>query len=289
LKRASILGALCVTVIFTSTACSKSTQTSGSSASPTASAAASATASPTLQLSSAPTATVVSGNTATIALVVSGIKIVAPDGDTSGKTGHFHVFIDKDPVPAGTVIPKAPGIVHTPDNPIHLTGLTDGDHKLVIVLGDGVHRRIGDSQVTQSIKITGPTVHLTAPATVAAGQTLTVTATVEGVKLVKAADDTSHKDGSTGHLHIFVNKDPVTPGGAPIPSGDPAILHTAATTTEIPAALLKAGENTIWVELGYADHTPFNPEIVDKVVVTVTPPASAPATATATTTSTATP
>ena len=55
------------------------------------------------------------------------------------------------------------------------------------------------------------------------------------------------------------------------------------------AALLKAGENTIWVELGYADHTPFNPEIVDKVVVTVTPPASAPATATATATSTATP
>jgi hypothetical protein len=281
-----MLGALCVSVIFTGTACSKSTPTSGSSASPTASASASATASPTLQLSTAPTATVVSGDTATIALVVSGIKIVAPDGDTSGKTGHFHVFIDKDPVPPGTVIPHAPGIVHTEVNPIQLTGLTDGDHKLVIVLGDGVHRRIGDSQVTQSIKITGPTVQLTAPANAVAGQTLTVTATVEGVKLVKAADDTSHKDGSTGHLHIFVNKDPVAPGGAPIPSGDPAIIHTAAATTGIPATLLKTGNNTIWVELGYADHTPFNPEIVDKVVVAVTP---APAAVTTTATAAATP
>ena len=276
-----MLGALCVTVIFTGTACSKSTQTSGSSASPTASASASATASPTLQLSTAPTATVVSGDTVTIALDVSGIKIVAPDGDTSGKTGHFHVFIDKDPVPAGTLIPHAPGIVHTEENPIYLTGLTDGDHKLVIVLGDGVHRRIGDSQVTKSIKITGPTVQLTAPATAVAGQTLTVTATVEGVKLVTAAADMSHKDSSTGHLHIFVNKDPVTPGGAPIPSGDPAIIHTAATTTAIPATLLKTGNNTIWVELGYADHTPFNPEIVDKVVVAVTPaPAAVTTTAT---------
>ena len=276
-----MFGALCVTVIFTGTAC-KSTQTSGSSASPTASASASASASPTLQLSTAPTATVVSGDTATIALVVSGIKIVAPDGDTSGKTGHFHVFIDKDPVPAGTIIPHASGIVHTEENPIQLTGLTDGDHKLVIVLGDGVHRRIGDSQVTQSIKITGPTVHLTAPATAVAGQSVTVTATVEGVKLVTAAADLSHKDGTTGHLHIFVNKDPVAPGGVPIPSGDPAIIHTAATKTAIPATLLKTGNNTIWVELGYADHTPFNPEIVDKVVVAVTPAPAVTTTATAT-------
>ena len=162
-----MLGTLCVTVIFIGTSC-KSTQTSGSSASPSASASASATASPTLRLSTAPTATVVSGDTATIALDVSGIKIVAPDSDTSGKTGHFHVFIDKDPVPAGTLIPHAPGIV-----------------------------------------------------------------------------------------------------------------HTAATTTAIPATLLKTGNNTIWVELGYADHTPFNPEIVDKVVVAVTPaPAAVTTTAT---------
>jgi hypothetical protein len=280
-----VVGALCATVMLAGGACSKSTQTSGSSASPTASASVSPTAAPTLQLSTAPTATVVSGNTATIALETSGIRIVAADGDTSGKTGHFHVFIDKDPVAAGQTIPKVPGVVHTAENPIQLTGLTDGDHKLVIVLGDGVHRRIGDGQVVQTIKITGPTVHLTAPATLAAGQPLKVTATVEGVKLVKAADDTSKKDGSTGHLHIFVNKPPVAPGGAPIPSGDPAIIHTAATTTDIPAALLKAGDNTIWVELGYADHRPFSPEIVDKVVVTVTP---APGTATATMTATST-
>jgi hypothetical protein len=286
LNRAIVIGVLCATVMLAGGACSKSTQTSGSSASPTASTSVSPTATPTLRLSAAPTATVVSGNTADIALEAGGIKIVAADGDTSGKTGHFHVFIDKDPPAAGQTIPKGPGIVHTAENPIHLTGLTDGEHKLVITLGDGVHRRLGDSQVVQTIKIAGPTVHLTAPATVAAGQPLKVTATVESVKLVKAADDKSNKDGSTGHLHILVNKAPVAPGGAPIPSGDPAIIHTAATTTDIPAAVLKPGDNTIWVELGYADHTPFSPEIVDKVVVTVQ---AAPAKVTGTATATATP
>jgi len=216
---------------------------------------------------------VVSGNTATIALEVSGIRIVKADGDTSGQSGHFHVFIDRDLVAVGETIPKLAGIVHTAENPIHLTGLTPGDHKLSILLGDGAHRRIGSAQVVTSVKVTGPSVQLTAPATVASGQPLRVTATVEGVTLMKAVDDTSKKNGTAGHLHIFVNKD-LAPPGVPIQTGDPAIIHTAATTTDIPATLLKVGENTIWVELGYADHTPFDPPVVDKVVVTVTPGAS---------------
>jgi hypothetical protein len=277
-NRAIGIGALCAALMLIGGACKNATTTSGTSPSPTPSVSSSPTPSPTLQLSSAPTATAVSGDTATIAMDVTGLRLVKADGDTSGTTGHFHVFIDQDPPPAGQVIPKAPGIVHTAENPVHLTGLSDGTHRITIVLGNGVHQRIGDAQVVTSVTVTGPTVHLTGPRTVAAGQPLTVTATVEGVKLVKAASDTSKKDGSAGHLHIFVNKDPVAPGAGPIPSGDPTIIHTAATTTEIPAALLKAGENTIWVELGYADHTPFSPEIVDKVVVTVTPAASPPTT-----------
>jgi len=35
------------------------------------------------------------GNVLTIPVTVSGIQIVKPNGDTSGKTGHFHIFIDK--------------------------------------------------------------------------------------------------------------------------------------------------------------------------------------------------
>ncbi len=266
--------ALLGTLILAGGACKDSTV--GGGASPSATATTAAAASPTLQLSSAPTATVVSGNTAMIALTVTGIRIVKADGDTSGLTGHFHVFIDKDPVAAGEAIPKVAGIVHTAENPIHLTGLADGVHKLVIVLGDGAHRRIGDAGVTTSVTVAGPTVHLTAPATATAGQPVRVTATVQGVALVKATEDRSNKDKTTGHLHIFVNKEPTAPGG-PIPSGDSAIIHTASATTDIPGTLLKAGDNTIWVEVGYADHTPFDPQILDKVVVTVTP--APPATA----------
>jgi len=279
MKRAIGIMALSGALLLVVGACK--TSTVGQGTSPTASASPSPTPPPTLQLSSAATATVVAGNTATIALTVTGVRIVRADGDTSGQTGHFHVFIDKDPVAGGQVIPKVAGIVHTAENPIHLTGLSDGNHKLVIVLGDGAHRRIGDAQVETAITVSGPSIQLAAPATVAAGEPLRVTATVQGVNLVKAADDKSNKDRTAGHLHIFVNKDPAPPG-APIPSGDPAIIHTASTTTDVPSALLKAGDNTIWVELGFADHTPFDPQILDKVVVTVIPATSPAATTTAT-------
>src|SRR4051794_40004775 len=70
----------------------------------------------------------VAGNVVTIPVTVKGIKIVKADGDTSGKTGHFHVFIDRRPLKPGATIPKLRGIVHTADNPIKLYGLTPGTH-----------------------------------------------------------------------------------------------------------------------------------------------------------------
>lgn len=211
---------------------------------------------------------VVRGDTADLRLALSGITLVKADGDTSGRTGHFHVFIDKAPVAPGEIIPTGPGIVHSATNPVQLTGLSAGDHTLIVVLGDGVHRRIAAVQAQTSLMVTGPSVQLSAPARVDAGQPVTVTVDTQGVRLVKGAEDTSNKDGSSGHLHIFVNKEPGV-SGTVIPSGDPAIIHTAATTTVIPATLLNPGANTIWVQLGYADHTPFDPPVVDKVVITV--------------------
>ncbi len=198
----------------------------------------------------------VKGNVVTLDLDADGIRIVKADGDTSGRTGHYHVFIDRDAVAPGQVIPREAGVVHSTDDPLKLTGLRKGRHRLTAVLGDGAHMRLGDSEATVTVTVEGPSVDASAPATAAAGTPVKVTSEVEGVQIAK---------GGT-HLHLFVDKDP-TPAGAPIPQGDPAIVHTPDLATDV--ANLAPGEHVIWVVVGDAGHVPLDPPVLDKVTVTV--------------------
>src|SRR5207302_1802385 len=96
-----------------------------------------------LRLAGPATGTIVHGNVVTLRVSTIGIRIVKADGDTSGRTGHYHVFIDRQPVAPGAVIPKAPGIIHTATAPIVITGLQTGTHQIFVVLGDGAHHRLG--------------------------------------------------------------------------------------------------------------------------------------------------
>ena len=105
------------------------------------------------------------GNVAKLAMEVMGVTIVAPNGDTSGKTGHFHVFIDRDPVPVGTVIPEEKGIVHSETNPIVVPGLALGAHRLTVVIGDAEHRRISDATATTNVNVAGAAIQASDPAT----------------------------------------------------------------------------------------------------------------------------
>lgn len=87
-------------------------------------------------------------------MATTGVTIVAADGDTSGESGHFHVFIDRDPVAEGKNIPKEAGIIHSTDNPIPVPGLSPGEHKLTVVYGDGNHARIhGDASDTIELTV----------------------------------------------------------------------------------------------------------------------------------------
>jgi hypothetical protein len=218
---------------------------------------------PTVRIMSPTDGTSVKGNVVVLDLETDAVEIVKADGDTSGESGHFHVFIDKEPVAPGATIEKVPGIVHSTENPLRLTGLTPGKHTFVVVLGDGAHQRIGSAQDSVEVTVEGPSLDATAPPTVAAGQPLSIDVTVDGVELVKPDGDTS---GRTGHLHVFIDKEP-TPG-APIPAGDPTIIHSA--TAPITVNGLAAGEHTIWVVLGDGTHVPFDPAVADRLTVTVT-------------------
>jgi hypothetical protein len=221
-------------------------------------------AGPTLSIVSPKPDAHIEGNTVLLELETTGIAIKGADGDTSGSSGHFHIFIDTDPVAAGAVIPKTPQVVHSADNPVAIPGLTIGDHTLRVVLGDGAHNRIGDVEESVSVHVDGPELDAKAPATLAAGQPLTIDVTLAGVTLVKADGDTS---GKTGHLHAFVDVPPVDPGEA-IPVGNPAIIHSA--TSPITVTGLTPGEHTIWIVLGDGAHTAFTKPVRDKVVVNVT-------------------
>jgi hypothetical protein len=204
----------------------------------------------------------VRGNVVSLDVAAEGVRIVKADGNTSGATGHFHVFIDREPVRPGAEIPREAGIVHSADDPVVLTGLTQGRHEFHVVLGDGTHKRIGSAEATVETTVRGPSVDASVPASIAADQPFDVDVAVEGVELVKADGDTS---GKTGHLHLFIDKEPDL--DAPIPVGDPAIIHSA--TAPIAVTGLASGEHTLWVVLGNGAHVPFDPPVMEKLTITV--------------------
>lgn len=221
---------------------------------------------PSVEITSPADGAKIEGNVVDLDVEVTDFEVVKADGDTSGKSGHFHVFVDKEPPAAGTVISKEAGIVHSTDDPIRLTGLSVGEHKLTVVLGDGTHARVGDSEATRTVTVEGPSVDASAPAEIAAGQELQIDLEVEGVEIV-AADKDQGEAGTTGHFHILV--DPASPpkaDGNPI-AKDEKNIHTTETSYKL--AGLAPGEHNIWVVVGDKTHVPFEPLVMDKLTVMV--------------------
>ncbi len=211
---------------------------------------------PSLTILSREVGAKVGGYVVKLDLDVDGLRIVKADGDVSGQTGHYHVFVDKDPVAPGAVIPREAGVVHTTEDPVELPGLAAGRHRFTVVLGNGAHARIGETEAEVSVEVVGPSIDATAPASASAGEPVKVETKAEGVQIVKGGN----------HLHLFVDRER-TPRGAPIPQGDPFIIHTPEMATELPG--LAPGEHVIWVVVGDAAHVPLDPPVADKVTVTV--------------------
>ena len=111
-----------------------------------------------------------------------------------------------------------------------------------------------------------PTVRVTAPANAAAvSNPVTVTVTTGGATIKAATDN----DPNAAHLHYFIDRDPaeVLRPGQPIPSGQPDIIHTPDTSQTLPT--LSAGPHNVWVVLAHTDHTPYSPNVQDKVSFTI--------------------
>lgn len=214
------------------------------------------------------------GNTATLELEKGGVRVVEPDDDTSGHTGHYVVFVDQEPVPVGGEIEAGEGIIEAWENPVRITGLEAGSHEVSVIVADGARRRMSDRVATAEVEVKGPTLHATAPEENEAGKPVVVTIEVAGVQPAPPGPDLS---GATGHFALFVDREH-TALGSPVPD-ERGILRTSDTVVNLPA--LGGGEHFVWVMLVKGDGTPFDPLVADKVHFEVAsaepPPEGAPA------------
>ncbi len=83
--------------------------------------------------------------------------IIEPVGDgfVHEGRGHFHIGIDTQCLPPGTVIPTADPWIHFGDGSNTITmDLAPGEHTLVLQVGDGEHRTLADPGLCHAIEIT---------------------------------------------------------------------------------------------------------------------------------------
>ena len=219
------------------------------------------TAGEKLEIKGVPEDGALTGNTVELELSGAGVKIGEPEGDTSGRTGFYVLFVDRDPVPLGEKIPEGRGVIEATESPVRVTGLSAGSHKVSVVLADGAGRRIGEKAATAEMSVKSPTLRATA-ADVEAKEPVVVDVVVEGVGIVPPDGNTS---GGTGHFAVFIDREP-TDAGAPVPK-ERGIVTTADQRIVLEG--LGSGEHEIWVVLVNGAGAPFEPLVADMVTVEV--------------------
>lgn len=207
----------------------------------------------------------VRGNVVELDVEAEGIEITDDEGDTSGTTGHFHVFVDEDPVATGETLSAGPNEIHFTESPVKVPGLSVGKHRLTVVLSDGTEMRLGRASDVVEIEVTGPTIDATAPEDAPLATGFSLQTTVNGVQIVDPAKDSGQPGG--GHLDLIVdpNEDPEA-DGQPVPA-DALHIHTTGTTAQVTG--LPEGEHTVWVVLTDKNHVPVSPMVADKVTVNI--------------------
>ncbi|HEX2179390.1 MAG TPA: DUF4399 domain-containing protein [Actinomycetota bacterium] len=207
----------------------------------------------------------VQGNVVELDVEVEGVEITDEEGDTSGATGHYHVFVDEDPVATGETLSEGPNEIHFSETPVKIPGLAVGRHRLTVVLSDGSHVRLGRASDVVEVEVMGPSIDATAPEDAPLATGFTIETTVSGVQIVDPARSSGQP--GTGHLDLIIDPDEEPEAnGQPIPA-DARHLHTTGTTAEVTG--LPEGDHTVWVVLTDQNHVPVSPLVADRVDVTI--------------------
>lgn len=220
------------------------------------------TAGEELEVKGIPEDGALAGNTVELELSGAGVEIVEPDGDVSGRTGHYAVFLDREPVAVGAEIPEAEDVFEATEDTVQLAGLASGAHDVSVVIADGNRRRMGEKAVGAEFTVKAPTLQATAADVEDRKQPVVVQVEVEGVVLAPPDGGTAT---TTGHYVVFVDREP-TAAGAPVPA-ERGIVPAATPTVALED--LGGGEHELWVVLVNGAGVPFDPLVADKVTVEV--------------------
>ena len=181
---------------------------------------------------------------------------VDPSGEVAPESGHMHILVDTDFIPAGEIIPTDEQHLHFGDGSLEaeLT-LAPGEHTLHLQFADGLHTALEGDEYRDTIIIF---VEEGAPEQAVAffdpldGTTVTspfeVVMTATGL-IVEPSGDVN--DGA-GHFHILVDTDFI-PAGNVIPT-DEQHLHYGKGQTTIPLEL-EPGEHTLRLQFADGLHT----------------------------------
>jgi plastocyanin len=111
----------------------------------------------------------------------------------------------------------------------------------------------GDPSVTASVTVNGPDA--------------TVNISSQNFKVIPAAEATTAHTYGEGHYHVFLDVPPTAPGEV-IPQGVAGIYHTAKSSLVINN--VTTGHHTLFVELGFSDHSPYQQQAVSGAKVSGT-------------------
>lgn len=193
---------------------------------------------------------------------VEGMR-VRPAGEdaTDHTSGHFHLIIDGEPTPAGTVVPADATHIHYGKGQTSTTvTLTPGKHTLTLQFADGAHISYGPAwsktiHVNAVAKPAQMWVGFIAPKDGAKlhGET-TVEFDVKGMTLVPAGGNVLDK--TSGHHHLIIDGGPI-PAGTIVPA-DATHIHFGKAQTETKITLAP-GKHTLTLQFADGAHVSYGP------------------------------
>src|SRR5438552_365801 len=197
-----------------------------------------------------------------ISMAVAGLVLDVENYGGTNIPGHGHIHVYE-----GTTL-----LTTTVSDHVVITGLPTGGTTLRVELHNNDHSLVVTSthpfgfNATIALTVVTPSIALTAPSSITAGEDLRISWAVTGFVLDSAAFGGTPEAGR-GHVHVFVDG-----------------MYTAATpATSFVLTGIAAGSHNISVELYNNDHSELTTEYSSQAIVTVSAPAPAPAGTVATT------
>ena len=191
-----------------------------------------------------------------VRLGVTGYQLSEPGAPASASSGHHHLLIDAEPIPAGEKMPGGRALVSLPPRGTETTlHLSPGSHSITAQFADTENRSLGPT-MSKSINIEvlpsperqrvffvepKPGAHLSSPIRVVFG--------IEGMALEPAGQ--SPRSRVSGHHHLLIDAEPI-PTGMLVPSSD---RHRHFDGGEQETILtLEPGPHTLTLQLADGGH-----------------------------------